>query len=49
MDIETESDDKRLNKLVAVTVVILSVFGAITAEIRRRQFSAQFCAASWRS
>jgi hypothetical protein len=30
MDIETESDDKRLNKLVAVTVVILSVFGAIT-------------------
>jgi hypothetical protein len=30
MDIETEADDKRLNKLVAVTVVILSVFGAIT-------------------
>ena len=30
MDVETESDDKRLNKLVAVTVVILSVFGAIT-------------------
>ena len=30
MDIDTESDDKRLNKLVAVTVVILSVFGAIT-------------------
>lgn len=30
MDVDTESDDKRLNKLVAVTVVILSVFGAIT-------------------
>jgi len=30
MDIETASEDKRLNKLVAVTVVILSVFGAIT-------------------
>lgn len=30
MDVETESEDKRLNKLVAVTVVILSVFGAIT-------------------
>ena len=30
MDVETESDDKRLNKLVAVTVVILSVFMAIS-------------------
>jgi hypothetical protein len=30
MDIETESSDKRLNKLVAVTVVILSVFMAVT-------------------
>lgn len=30
MDVETDSDDKWLNKLVAVTVVILSVFGAIT-------------------
>ena len=27
---EAEGDDKRLNRLVAVTVVILSVFGAIT-------------------
>ena len=30
MDVETDGNDKRLNKLVAVTVVILSVFGAIT-------------------
>jgi hypothetical protein len=30
MDVETESDDKMLNKFVAVTVVILSVFMAIT-------------------
>lgn len=30
MDAETASDDKRLNKLVAVTVVILSVFMAIS-------------------
>ena len=29
-DVETPSDDKRLNKLVAVTVVILSVFMAIS-------------------
>src|SRR3954471_9190350 len=27
---DAEGDDKRLNSLVAVTVVILSVFGAIT-------------------
>jgi hypothetical protein len=30
VDIDTQSDDKRLNKLVAATVVILSVFMAIT-------------------
>ena len=30
MDIETQSENKRLNNLVAVTVVILSVFMAIT-------------------
>jgi hypothetical protein len=30
IDVETPSDDKRLNKLVAVTVVILSVFMAIS-------------------
>jgi len=30
VEIETQSDDKRLNKLVAVTVVILSVFMAIS-------------------
>jgi len=30
VDVETQSDDKRLNKLVAATVVILSVFMAIT-------------------
>jgi hypothetical protein len=30
VDVDTVSDDKRLNKLVAVTVVILSVFMAIS-------------------
>src|SRR3954470_10727134 len=30
MAVESESDDRRLNQLVAVTVVILTVFGAIT-------------------
>ena len=30
VDVETASSDKRLNKLVAVTVVILSVFMAIS-------------------
>jgi hypothetical protein len=30
MDIEADTSDKRLNKLVAVTVVILSVFMAVT-------------------
>ena len=29
-DIAKEADDKRLNNLVAITVVILTVFGAIT-------------------
>lgn len=30
MDVDTQSDNRRLNKLVAVTVVILSVFMAIS-------------------
>ena len=30
IDVDTQSDDRRLNKLVAVTVVILSVFMAVS-------------------
>jgi len=30
MDIDTDNDNKRLNRLVAITVVLLSVFGAVT-------------------
>ena len=29
-DVKTEGDDKRLNSLVAITVVILSVFMAVS-------------------
>jgi hypothetical protein len=29
-DVKTEGDDKRLNNLVAITVVILSVFMAVS-------------------
>lgn len=30
LDIGTDNDNKRLNRLVAITVVLLSVFGAVT-------------------
>jgi hypothetical protein len=30
MDVETKGDDKRLNNMVAITVVILSVFMAVS-------------------
>jgi uncharacterized protein DUF4337 len=30
MEIDTDNDNKRLNRLVAITVVLLSVFGAVT-------------------